>query len=137
MEVYRLGVQLELQLPAYTTATATPDPSHICHLHCSLQQRLILNPLSKARDQTCIFMDTSCVLNLLHHNGSASKTFYIFKVDRIQGLWEGLLIISLKDSPRAVCLIFTYLKSTRFIKIVCLKFSSQIISVLDNFYQLP
>jgi len=26
MEVPRLGVQLELQLPAYATATATPDP---------------------------------------------------------------------------------------------------------------
>ena len=27
MEVLRLGVELELQLPAYTTATATPDVS--------------------------------------------------------------------------------------------------------------
>ena len=26
VEVPRLGVQLDLQLPAYTTATATPDP---------------------------------------------------------------------------------------------------------------
>ena len=33
MEVSRLGVLLELQLPAYTTATATPDPSHVCSLH--------------------------------------------------------------------------------------------------------
>jgi len=32
MEVPRLGVKLELQLPAYTTATATPDPSCICDL---------------------------------------------------------------------------------------------------------
>ena len=29
MEVPRLGVELELQLPAYPTATATPDLSHI------------------------------------------------------------------------------------------------------------
>ena len=29
MEVLRLGVESELQLPAYTTATATPDPSHV------------------------------------------------------------------------------------------------------------
>ena len=36
MEASRLGVELEeLQLPAYTTATATPDPSHICDLHHS------------------------------------------------------------------------------------------------------
>ena len=30
MEVPRLGVELELQLPAYTTATATRDLSHVC-----------------------------------------------------------------------------------------------------------
>ena len=48
MEVPRLGVDLELQLPACTTAT--PDPSCICNLPRSLQQRGILNPLSEARD---------------------------------------------------------------------------------------
>jgi len=30
MKVPRLGVKSELQLPACATATATPDPSHIC-----------------------------------------------------------------------------------------------------------
>ena len=29
MEVPRLGVSLELQLPAHARATATPDPSHV------------------------------------------------------------------------------------------------------------
>ena len=33
--VPRLGVKLELQLPPYTTATATQDPSHVCGLHYS------------------------------------------------------------------------------------------------------
>ena len=37
MDVPRLGVESELQLPAYTTATAMPDPSHICNLHHSSQ----------------------------------------------------------------------------------------------------
>ena len=32
MKVARLGVESELQLLAYTTATATWDPSHICDL---------------------------------------------------------------------------------------------------------
>ena len=32
MEVPRVGVTSELQLPAYTTATATGDPSHVCDL---------------------------------------------------------------------------------------------------------
>ena len=68
MEVPRLGVKSELQLPAYTTATATPDLSHICNLCRSFQQCQILNPLSKARNETCILMDTSQVLNLLNHN---------------------------------------------------------------------
>ena len=35
MEVSGLGVKLELQLPAYATATATPDLSHACDICCS------------------------------------------------------------------------------------------------------
>ena len=52
MEVPRLGVQLALQLPAYTTATAMWDLSHVCDQHHSSQQGRILNPLSKAGDRT-------------------------------------------------------------------------------------
>ena len=58
MEVPRLGVELQLQLLAYVTATAMPDPSHIRDLCHSLQQRWILNPLSKAKDCTCILVET-------------------------------------------------------------------------------
>ena len=43
---------------AYSTALATPDPSHICDLYHSSQQHQILNLLSKARDQTRILMKT-------------------------------------------------------------------------------
>ena len=53
-----LGVELELHLQAYTTAAAMPDPRRICKLHRSLQQRWILNLLSKARDWTHILLDT-------------------------------------------------------------------------------
>ena len=49
-EVPRLGVEWELHLPAYTTATAVQDLSHVCDLHRSSWQRWILNPLSEARD---------------------------------------------------------------------------------------
>ena len=52
MEVPRLRVESELQLPAYATATAVPDLSHICDLHHSPGQCQILNPVSKAKDQT-------------------------------------------------------------------------------------
>ena len=58
MEVPRLGMKPEVQLQTYTTAIATLDLSHICDLCCSLWQHQILNPLSEARDQACIFMDT-------------------------------------------------------------------------------
>ena len=59
MEIPRLGVESELQLPAYTTATATRDRSHICDLHLSSRQRQILNPLSKARDQMHVLTETT------------------------------------------------------------------------------
>ena len=52
MEIPRLGVELELQLLAYATATATWDLSHVCNLHHSSRQCPIFNPLSEARDLT-------------------------------------------------------------------------------------
>jgi len=59
MEVPRLGVESELQLLAYTTATAMPDLSCVCNRYHSSQQHQIPNPLSKARDQTRNLMVTS------------------------------------------------------------------------------
>ena len=60
-EVPRLVVKSELQLPAYSTAAATWDPSNICDLHHSSWQFWVLNPLSKARDWTHIIMNISWV----------------------------------------------------------------------------
>ena len=59
MEVPRQGVESELKLPAYTTATAIGDPRHVCDLHLSSLQHRILNPLSKDRDQTHVLMDAN------------------------------------------------------------------------------
>ena len=61
MEVPRLGVELELQLPAYVTAIAMPDSSHVYNLHHSSQQSSILKPLGKAKDRTHILLDASQV----------------------------------------------------------------------------
>ena len=61
MKVPRLVVQSELQLLAYTTATTTQDLRNVCNLHHSLGQCQILNPLSEARVQICILMDTSWI----------------------------------------------------------------------------
>ena len=49
VEVPRLGRD---RIGAVATARAMQDPSHSCELHQSSRQRQILNPLSKARDQT-------------------------------------------------------------------------------------
>ena len=50
MEAPRLGLESELQLLAYATATATWDPSHVCDLHHSSWQHQIPNLLREARD---------------------------------------------------------------------------------------
>ena len=44
----------------YATTTP-PDPSHLCDLYHRSWQCRVLNPLSEARDQTCVLMDTSPV----------------------------------------------------------------------------
>ena len=73
MEVPRLEVESELQLQAYLTAWR--EFTCICSLHSSLGQHLILNPLSKARDGTCILMDTHQILNSLSHNRNSEGHF--------------------------------------------------------------
>ena len=47
MEVPRQGDESELQLQAYTTATATQDPSHVC----DLQLRAIPDPYPTEQGQ--------------------------------------------------------------------------------------
>ena len=79
MEVPRLWVKSELQLPGYAIAAATPDPNLVCDLHHSSVQCQILNPLSGAWDQTHILMDTSQVLNPLSYNENSFILFiYLF-----------------------------------------------------------
>ena len=70
MEVPRLGVELELQLPAYTTITAMQNLGCICDLCCSVQQSQILNPLSMARDQPTSSERQCPVLIPLSHGGN-------------------------------------------------------------------
>ena len=77
MEVPRLGVHSELLLPAYTTATATPDRSRTCELYHSSRQRWILNPLSEARDRTLVLMVPS---RIRFHRAMTGTRFYSFYV---------------------------------------------------------
>ena len=117
MEVPRLEVESELQLLAYTTATATQDPSHVCGLHHSSWQCRILNPLSEARDGTHILMDTNQVHNPLSYNGNSlnrtkfryaerRKSYLILKInantlDCLRSAWITCLLSFLPDLVRS------------------------------------
>ena len=66
MEIPKVGVDLELQLPAYPTATAMLDPSCVCDPH----KCWIPDPLREARDRTHNLMGTSWVRNPLSTMGT-------------------------------------------------------------------
>ena len=68
MEVPGLGVKSELQVLAYTTATATLDPSRVCDLHYSLWQHRILHLLIEAGIEPISSWTLCWVLNPLSHN---------------------------------------------------------------------
>ena len=57
------GSQVRGQIRAVATSLhyshSKPDLSCVCDLHHSSQQCQIFNPLSKARNQTCVLMDAS------------------------------------------------------------------------------
>ena len=72
MEVPRLAVKSELELPAYAIAIATRDLSRICELHHSSPQCLIPDLLIKAKDRTLILMDTSRIC--FHCSREADKS---------------------------------------------------------------
>ena len=76
IEVPKLGVELELQPPAYIRATATPDPSRLCDLHYSSRQCQIFNPLSEARDRTHNLVFPSQIRCCYATTGIAHFTFF-------------------------------------------------------------
>ena len=64
------------RIRAYATATATQDASRECDLHHSSWQCRILNPLSEARDGTCILVVTSQAHKPLSHKGKSLNILY-------------------------------------------------------------
>ena len=101
MEVPRLAVESELQLPAYTTATTTQDPSHVCDLHHSVGQRWICNPLSEARDRTA----TSCFLMvsfLLRHDENPMDYLLKFRASLWRNEESFNSPITLSGCPRSL-----------------------------------
>ena len=77
-EVPRLAVESELHLPAYTTDTATQDPSHVpWPIHHSSWKSQILNLHSEARARTCIFMDASQILYRWATTGTPAEALFL------------------------------------------------------------
>ena len=66
IEVPRLGVESELQLPAYTTATSA---TYICSNAKSLTHSELR---IEARNQTCILTDSMSGFKPAEHNGNSS-----------------------------------------------------------------
>jgi len=96
MEVPGLGASSEPQLPAYATATATQDLSHICDLLYSSRQHQILNPMSEARDgspnlmvpcQICFCCATTGILSILRtpvlHLSTKRKQTHIHSIQNL------------------------------------------------------
>ena len=105
MEVPKLGVESDLHLLAYTTATATQDPNHFCNLYHGSQQHRILNLLSKARNQTQVLVYISQVLNPLSHSrNSPNPVFQHAALSNIPNF--SLLVCYLIYKVRTIKLIY-------------------------------
>ena len=87
MGVPRLGVESELQLWAYVTATATPDPRRICDPHHSSGKCQILNPLREARDGTHKLMVPSQTCFPCTTRGTPMPDFFFFFFNT-NGIWK-------------------------------------------------
>ena len=78
-------------MQACSTATAAWGPSLICDLHHSSWQHWILNPLSKARDRTCVLMDASQIHFNCVTTGTPDYMLLTLEIDRLLHLrlWWG------------------------------------------------
>ena len=103
VEVPRLRVETELQLPAYTTATATRDPSCLCGLYHSSWQHQIPNPLGEARDWTHILVDTGWI----HFHCATTETPAL-------ACW--MWVVSCCDSGREVLLLSAFYRWRTWVK---------------------
>ena len=76
MEVPRLRVKLELQLPAYTTATAMPDLNRIsAYTMAHSNARSLTHDTGPGMELT-VWQRQGQTLNLLHHSGTPETRFF-------------------------------------------------------------
>ena len=82
----RMRARAASHSPSYSNSGS----ERVCDQYHSSQQLWILNPLSEARDRTCILMDTNRVLNWLSHNGNSRK---FLEGMNLMGISEQFLIV--------------------------------------------
>ena len=107
--VPRLGVQSQLWLLAYSTATAMQDPSQICNLHHRSLQHQNLSPLREARDQTHNLMVPSLIhfhcamIGTPERGHCLSQVFMALfedgKADCIKGAPRGFVVGNCSSTP--------------------------------------
>ena len=82
-----------------------PDRSPIFNLHHSSQQHQILNPLSEARDQTCILMDANQIRFHWATTGTPRATFLDFLSSPSPPPPSLLLLTSSPRPPPLLCIL--------------------------------
>ena len=89
MYISRIGVESSQSFSCLLTpVTAIRDWSHICDLHHNSQKCQVLNPLGKARDQTWVLMDTTCVCNPWSHSDYSPKQLLCSKIVSTKWKWK-------------------------------------------------
>ena len=82
-----------------------PDPSQVCDLHHSSQLHQILNPLSEARDWTCILMDTS---HVPYHWAIMGTSYFSYWVMSCLCILAHLYLLYLKFLPPCLHLALSH-----------------------------
>ena len=77
IEIPRLRVELKLQPPAYATATATPDPSHVCELHpSSCSVRCVAHWVRPRIEPASLWIQDSIINHKGHHEGNPPVCYF-------------------------------------------------------------
>ena len=79
IEIPRLGVEWELKLLAYATATAMPDPRQVCDLHYSSWQCWILNRVQGSKPRPHGYQTSRVHYPLSHNQNSIFQSYFRIK----------------------------------------------------------
>ena len=102
------GSQARGPIGTIATSLPTADPSRICDLHHSSQQRQILNPLSEARDRTCNlrFVNHWATTGTLPYSFQSLLEVYVFLLGTDAELSEELKRHTCDLTAKSVVLVF-------------------------------